>query len=215
MRRTDLLLLVPTRLELEQLKPRLPAWLPVELCGFGLIASGIRTAGLLADPSRQDVQRVILVGMGGSLCGETWPVGTAGSFGLVRCQGIGAWSGQRLLGPRELGFSQCQTAAGDPVTDHLDLLPLDHRSSGAGLLSVAAASGTTGQAAERAGRFSGCVCEDMEGFAVALAARQAGCATTVVRGISNVAGDRHRDHWQIEPALQAAAQLLLEQLPPR
>ena len=45
----------------------------------------------------------------------------------------------------------------------------------------------------------------METFGAALAARLAGVPLHAVRGISNVAGDRDKDRWLVEPALMAAA----------
>jgi futalosine hydrolase len=44
----------------------------------------------------------------------------------------------------------------------------------------------------------------MEGFAVALAAQRFGVRLTIVRGISNVAGDRDQSRWRLGEALTAA-----------
>ena len=48
------------------------------------------------------------------------------------------------------------------------------------------------------------VAEEMEAFAVALAALRFGVRLTVVRGISNVAGDRDQSRWRLREALTAA-----------
>ena len=60
--------------------------------------------------------------------------------------------------------------------------------------------------------FPDAVAEDMEGFSVAFACAMAGCQLSIVRGISNVAGDRDKAHWRITDALHAAADLLIEKL---
>ena len=75
------------------------------------------------------------------------------------------------------------------------------------LVTVCSAAGTAATAEERAERFPGAAAEDMEAFGVALAAHLAGVPVRVVRGISNVAGDRDRSRWRVEPALAAAAGL--------
>ena len=63
---------------------------------------------------------------------------------------------------------------------------------GAELLSVAAAAGSPEEAAERQARHPAAAGEEMEGYAVAVAARLFGVGLTIVRGFSNVAGDRDR-----------------------
>ncbi|MFM8578800.1 MAG: hypothetical protein ACKOCN_08370, partial [Planctomycetaceae bacterium] len=55
--------------------------------------------------------------------------------------------------------------------------------------------------------FPGAVAEDMEGFGVAMACRLVGVPLTIVRGISNIAGDRDTRQWRIRESLAAAADL--------
>ena len=52
----------------------------------------------------------------------------------------------------------------------------------------------------------------MEGFAVALACALARVPCAIVRGISNVAGDREAGRWRIPAALAAARALALQAL---
>lgn len=79
------------------------------------------------------------------------------------------------------------------------------------LLSVAAAAGSRSQAEARRARHPEALAEEMEGYAVALAAHLGAVPLTILRGISNEAGDRDHASWQIEPAL-AACRRALEQL---
>jgi len=77
------------------------------------------------------------------------------------------------------------------------------------LVSCCAASANAAEAESRRRANPEAVAEDMEGFAVALSCRLAGVPLTIIRGISNVAGDREHANWQIEPALRAAAELAI------
>jgi futalosine hydrolase len=52
----------------------------------------------------------------------------------------------------------------------------------------------------------------MEGFAVAAACRLRGVPVAIVRGISNVAGDREPSRWRIDEALETAADRVLHVL---
>ena len=88
-----------------------------------------------------------------------------------------------------------------------------HDSLRAHFLTVAAISGSPDRAKKLSSRFappaSTLVCEDMESAAVALIALRAGIPCTVVRGISNLCGQRDHAHWKITQAALAAQKLLL------
>jgi futalosine hydrolase len=195
------LLCVPTAFErsiLERVAPDLFAGegAPgVELVGFGPVAAAARTAALIA---QRRPARIILLGIAGSLEGGP-ALGEAAEFGAVALDGVGAGQGHALLPPSALGFPQWQDAGGE-VHERLQL-PVQ----GPLLLSVCAASATVSEALGRRERFEGAAAEDMETFGAALAARMAGVPLHAVRGISNVAGDRDKGRWLIEPALAAAA----------
>jgi futalosine hydrolase len=80
------------------------------------------------------------------------------------------------------------------------------------LLTVTAAAAGPDDVHLRKAIFPEASAEEMEGFAVALACRLAGVPCTIIRGISNTAGDRDKAHWQIEAPLAAAADLVLRLL---
>ena len=65
------------------------------------------------------------------------------------------------------------------------------------------------EAGERATQFPGAVAEEMEAFAVGLAARLYGVRLTVIRGLSNVAGETDHAVWRTAEALAAAQDLLI------
>jgi futalosine hydrolase len=182
------LILVPTELEAELL-----AWnaSPLAVCGFGLAAAGAGAAHAIA---QHRPQRVILVGLAGSYDLARMPVGTAMLASAVRCHGIGA-GGQSAA---ELGWAasdQIELDGGDGVA-----------------LSVAEASATPEQAAERHRKHPQSVIEEMEGYAVAVAATLWEVPLAMVRGVSNRAGDRDHAGWQSRPALVAARAVLASML---
>ncbi len=80
--------------------------------------------------------------------------------------------------------------------------------------TVAASSGSVDRGDLLRARFkidgSQTVCEDMESAAVALVAFKAGVPCTVLRGISNMCGERNYEAWKLSEAAEAAQQALLK-----
>jgi len=185
------LILVPTEYERDLLfGGRSPA--QVAVCGFGLAAAGVNAAHAIATlPAASD--GVVLVGAAGTYDEGRHPVGSAIVAGAVACDGIGA--GGKT--PAELGFG------GD---DTLSLSP----PGGPAVVSVAQASADIHAADGVAARHPGAAAEEMEGYAVALAAARFGVPASVVRGISNRAGDRDLSRWRMDDALAAARDRLSE-----
>lgn len=204
------LVLVPTELERARLADLggfgVGAAL-VDLAGFGVAASGARTAERLAvlRPAR-----VLLVGIAGTYDAERAPVGSALAFGRVVVDGIGVGTGRDYVPPPKLGFPQWPKAGveAQPIFDELALA----WPSEALLVTTAAASANPSEAAWRRERFPAAIGEDMEGFAVALACALAGVPVAIVRGFSNVVGDRESRNWRIPSALSAARKVALEVL---
>ncbi|MFM8414342.1 MAG: futalosine hydrolase [Planctomycetota bacterium] len=212
------LVLVPTDGERRVVTPAIAAatggMARVELCGFGPVAAAARTAGLLA---KHPPERVMLVGIAGRL-DERFVVGAAYRFTEVACFGVGAGSGEAFETAGGMGWPHWPGDAADTsraVGDVIALSPAPAPGvAPAGLLLTAcAAAADPGDVALRRRLFPAAVAEDMEGFGVALACRLAGVPLEIVRGISNIAGDRDKARWQIGPALAAAAALAAEILP--
>jgi futalosine hydrolase len=211
--------LVPTELERQRLlaawragsEASPPDW---QLCGFGPIAAGVLTAGLLADRQRRGVpvSAVVLMGIGGSYDLSRADLGAVVEIGSIATDTVGAelsdLAGPMRVGvgpwqlPSEMGFPQVAgrdeaAVTAEPVFESV-VLP---HAAGAKLLTVGIASGSEATAAWRRQRFPGVLVEDMEGFAVALACRQLGVPCRILRGISNAVGDRRVAGWRIEEAL--------------
>lgn len=193
----------------------------VSLCGFGPIAAAARTAELLA---LYRPARVLLVGICGTFDAERLPVGSAVEFDAVAIEGIGAGEGAALVGPIAMGFPQWpggEKGESQPIHDRIvlagraalaDATALRDPARSALLLTTCAASASPAQAALRRERFPEALAEDMEGFAVALACALADVPLSIVRGVSNVVGDRDPANWRIPSALGAARLCALEVL---
>ena len=199
------LILVPTAPERERLLALgALGGRQLELCGFGPIAAAARAASLLASCGSD---RVLLLGIAGTLAPEQLAIGSAATFDAVHLDGVGAGEGTGRLSADAMGFAHWQDEEGAVG----DSLPLVARAPTGSLLTVCAASATREQAEERRTR-TGALAEDMEAFGVALACRLHGARLTVVRGVSNRAGDRDVGRWRIDEALEEAHRLGLETL---
>ncbi|QDU68397.1 futalosine hydrolase [Engelhardtia mirabilis] len=212
------LLLFPTELEQRRFLDAggLPVGLALQaLCGFGPVAAAARTAELCA---RVAPRRVLLIGIAGAYDVERDPVGCARVFEGTALDGVGAGEGAGFRGPTALGFPQWPSRPGVDGAAIEDRLPLwrpqqstnDRYRGGGTLLTTCAAADGPEMAARRRERFADAGAEDMEGFAVAFACTLARVPVAVVRGISNLVGDRDGTRWRIPQALASAREAALE-----
>jgi len=199
------LVFVPTELERNHLAGQ-PGFGDLEgrceLVGFGPVASAARASYLIG---RRRPDRVVLAGIAGTYDPTRLDLGQAAVFSRVHLDGVGAGEGQAFQSAASLGFPQWHDP-GNPdeaIGDELELAGPDGL-PGHALVTCCAASGGAEDVGRRRHRYPGAVAEDMEGFAVACACHMGGVPLAVVRGISNLAGDRRVDRWQIDEALQAA-----------
>jgi len=215
------LVLVPTGLERRRLADHggLPRGFALQaLAGFGPVAAAARAAAWI---ERVRPAHVLLIGIAGTFDSERLPVGSAAAFTAVAIEGVGVGEGQRYVGPPALGFPQWpgpepaeaggRAEADGParIEDRLPLwAPAD--AEPALLLTTCAASDGPALAARRRERFPDAHAEDMEGFGVALACALRGVPCSVIRGISNVVGDREPARWKIPAALAAARRLVVD-----
>jgi futalosine hydrolase len=178
----------------------------IEICGFGQVVAVARTMQLLM---ANTFDSVVLVGIAGALSDDI-TIGSAIQFGTVYCDGIGVGQGAAHRSAMEMGWQQWPHKP--MIEDAIQLSKLQHEHALPGLVSVLAASATPAEAAWRRSRFPHGKAEDMEGFGVAVACRLANVPLTIVRGISNRAGDRDHTNWNIAGSLEQAMQLILLQI---
>jgi futalosine hydrolase len=209
---TPLLILIPTAFERTQIQPLIADYVTrsesvIELCGFGPVAAGIRTAQLI---TKFQPKAVLLVGIAGSFRADL-PVGSASCFSRIVCYGVGAGGGSRFKTAGELGWPQwLDSESGQSIGDLISVANEgDPHKSDRLLLTACAASESADDVVNRLHKFPEAVAEDMEAFSVAMACQMAEIPLTVVRGISNIAGDRNKSNWNINGALTAAAELVL------
>ena len=175
------------------------------ICGFGPIISGIRTTQLIAEHSPK---QVFLIGIAGTL-DLRFRVGTAVEFDLAICFGIGAGSGDGFIAASELGWHQWPD---DPLISDSIQLNDENSEPCVPLLTCCSASANEHDVQLRLQKYPKAVAEDMEGFSVAAACRFAGLPLRIVRGISNRAGDRNKDNWQVREAMSAVEKSILKVL---
>lgn len=204
-----ILFLVPTSGEMRVLGMRLQRFcgpeFQMEICGFGPIASGIQATRLIAE---RKPDRVILAGIAGALSADLM-LGRAAVFQEVACYGIGAGSGDNFLTTGRLGWAHWSGPISEDnelrVEDRISLVTTADAPPGRLLLTACSASATHKDVRDKLDEFPDAVAEDMEGFSVAMACQFAGVSLTIVRGISNIAGDRDKIRWRVADALHAAA----------
>ena len=161
--------------------------------------------------------RILLLGIAGSLTTELSP-GTALLIDEVAMYGIGAGSGDTFKTAGQMGWSHWQqtseSGSTECIGDVISLWPQNTRGPATPrqLLTVCAAAATRQDVRDRLKRFPNAIAEDMEGFSVALAARLADVPLGIVRGISNIAGDRDKTRWKIVDALNSAADAAMDLL---
>lgn len=186
------------------------------LVGFGPAAAGALAALAL---SRERPRHALLVGVAGTYHPERLGTGRLLAGSGTRFADLGAGRGAVRRSATSLGFEQAPPGPGRPAVG--DLLPLaatEGDAEGASelprgeILTVAASSGSREEARERAQDFPEALAEDMESFAVAVAAQRLGTPLSVVRAISNAAGEADRSRWDLPGALAALRAWLLRRL---
>ncbi len=211
------LLLIPTAFERDLCSELLVQRLGrnrtrVELCGLGAIQAAIHATRLIDHLKPQRVWLVGLAGMysiaKGSLIESPHElaIGRAYEFTRVAIHGIGVGEGQNHVSMASLGWNQ---RFGQERSAQ-SIINLTDKPDGPMLLTVCSASARSEEAADRQRMNPGSVAEDMESYCVALSCQTMGVPLRVIRGISNVAGDRNHTHWKSATAMTAAIDLLFE-----
>jgi len=200
-----LLILVPSHGEARALSRAVGPGGRLEICGVGPVAAALRSAALL---SALGPLPCLLVGVAGTRDPARAPVGSLVRATSLRNEAVGAGEGASFLPLGELGLDEPDLPP-DLIEAPEALLAAELPDCLAGQVGmVATASASLEQAGARHGRYPEVLVEDMESHAVGLVASQAGAPLTVVRAVSNVAGDRDKARWDLSGSLRALAGLL-------
>lgn len=187
---------------------------------FDVLAAGVGPAAAAAGTAKALATAwyglVVSAGIGGGFPG----IADAGSLVVadeIVAADLGAETPEGFSSLDELGFgpTRLQVDAGlvSQVTGALIAAKLPV--STGPVLTVSTVTGTAARAAELAARVPGAAAEAMEGYGVALAARDYGLPILEIRAVSNLVGPRNRSAWRIKEALEvleAAGSVLLEVL---
>lgn len=200
------LVLVPSHVEARRLSGAVGSGGQLAVCGIGPVAAAVGTAALLRVHGPRPC---LLVGLAGTRDPERTPVGSIVRATALRNEAIGAGAGAAFVPLGDMGLDEPDLPA-----DLLELEPADALADwGTALQSgvvgtVAAASASAEQAADRLRRYPDVLVEDMESHPVGWVAQTAGVPLTVLRAVSNIAGDRNKAHWDMDGALGALAGLV-------
>jgi len=201
-----ILLLIPTEFEHSLVKKRAERLatnhkVVVNTCGFGpVLPAAITTEKIL----QHRPGLVILCGIAGTFEGASLEVGAAYEFSRIQIDGIGAGQGTEFKTPSQMGWTQFAGDADRPSIG--DVIEVGD-AGGQSLLTVCSAAGDRDQAQKRHQRYA-TQAEDMESFAVAAACQLQNVPLRVVRGISNVAGDRDHSKWKSADAMHSVMDII-------
>ncbi|MBI1191067.1 MAG: futalosine hydrolase [Tepidisphaera sp.] len=187
-------------------------WTPVPArSGVHLVQSGVGKANAAACVawclSRAPFRRVISVGIAGALPGSGLDVGdvVVADGASLADEGVQTPDGFSDIaamgfGPGAVAAGQTGDAIGQGVVIDCDAGVKVAGATRGVVATVSTCSGTDAAAAEIVRR-TGAIAEDMESAAIGFTARRLGAGFGGVRVISNFAGDRARQQWNLSLAL--------------
>jgi len=169
--------------------------------GVGPVAAAASTATAIAKGS---YDLVISMGIGGGFKGKA-PVGSLAVSSEIIAADLGVESEQGFSSIDTLGFGSSRIEISQEIVALIEAVAHDRGIPiiTGPILTISTVTGTAETALEMEKRVPGAVAEAMEGFGVAVAAKQANLPIIEIRGISNLVGPRDRDAWRIKDALAA------------
>jgi futalosine hydrolase len=186
----------------------------VILVGVGPISAGIQTTIALAE-DKYDL--VINMGIAGGFVGKA-EVGSLVVANEIVSADLGAESPEGFITMDELGFGASTRVKtdGELVEVLLEAIKEAGISVCAGnILTLSTVTGTAETTSKLQLREPGALAEAMEGYGVAMAAKEFGVPVLEVRSISNPIGPRDRSAWRIKEALvtlESASKVIVEVL---
>jgi futalosine hydrolase len=186
----------------------------VKLAGVGPISAGIQTAKALA---ADEYDLVINMGIAGGFADKA-EVGSLVIANEMVSADLGAESPEGFITLDELGFGESTRveADGDLGEILLEAIKAAGISVRVGnILTLSTVTGTVETTSKLQHREPGALAEAMEGYGVAMAAKEFGLPVLEIRSISNPIGPRDRSAWRIKDALvtlESASKVIAEVL---
>ncbi|MEV4723717.1 futalosine hydrolase [Micromonospora humida] len=206
---TGLLVLTAVPAEAEAVRAGLTdPTVTVRAIGVGPAVAGATTARMLAlaEAAGRPYRAVVSAGIAGGFAGRA-PVGATVLASRSVAADLGAESPTGFIPVDELGMPPELLGGGPTIDVDRALLgalraALPQAVVGA-VLTVSTVTGTAASTTALADRHPDAVAEAMEGYAVAVAAAQAGLPFAELRTVSNPVGPRDRDGWRMREAFAA------------
>ncbi|TDF95959.1 futalosine hydrolase [Paenibacillus piri] len=188
----------------------------VMTAGVGPILAAASTAAVLAAAQSAGYGLVVSAGIGGGFAGRAELGSLVVSDAMVAAD-LGAETPEGFLSLDELGFGFTRIDADSALAERVAgaFRAAGLQAVSGPVLTVSTVTGTTETARALEKRVPGAAAEGMEGFGIAVAARNCGLPALEIRAISNAVGPRDRDAWRIGDALkalEAASTVLVEVL---
>ena len=207
--------LIPTPFERSLLADSQLVWchenrVALEVIGFGPVLAAARTSQILSEMPGLEVY---LIGIAGKYPHrDDLEIGEAYCFNSVQQYGVGVGDGDEHESATSLGWGMFLTKEGGSISEVIEFnddLPaaLSHHRCDGKLVTVPTASRNPKSCMIKSSRVPDAAAEDMEGYGVAVASRLHGRKVKIVRGLSNVAGERDKSTWECESAMRAAFRL--------
>lgn len=206
---TGLLVLTAVPAEAEAVRAGLTdPTVTVRAIGVGPAVAGATTARLLAlaEAAGRPYRAVVSAGIAGGFAGRA-PVGGTVLASRSVAADLGAESPTGFIPVDELGMPAELLGGGTTIDTDPALLGALRAALPAAVvgavLTVSTVTGTAASTTTLADRHPDAVAEAMEGYAVAVAAAQAGIPFAELRTVSNPIGPRDRDGWRMREAFTA------------
>ncbi|MEC0103397.1 futalosine hydrolase, partial [Paenibacillus thiaminolyticus] len=151
-----------------------------------------------------DYSAAVCAGIAGGFA-ERADVGSVVVASPIIAADLGAETPDGFCSVDELGFGSAyipvDAGTAERICQAVQAIPL--QACAGPVLTLSTVTGTAETAAMLAQRVPGAAAEAMEGYGVAVAARQFGLPAFEIRSISNAVGPRNRAAWRIPEALKA------------
>lgn len=186
------------------------------IAGVGPAAAAASTAATLAAEGA-GYGLVVSAGIAGGFPGVAG-IGSIVVSSRIVAADLGAETPDGFASVDALGFGSAEVQPDEALVERLAraLSEAGLPAAAGPILTLSTVTGSAETAALLAERVPGAAAEGMEGYGVAVAARQFGVPALEIRGISNTVGPRDRAAWRIPDALRALSEgiaILKEVLP--